>query len=224
MKVCRNFPASQEVRYSFAETLPLVESNESKQTKLLMHQIWWTATNSEELKILTITSVTQKWIPYWTHTHKAKKTANNLQNDIFSECDIPRNSEMVHFQHVGNVIKPSKKVTNLRKERKRKKSNREEKEGNNTQRFGERSEDSGSWKDDLLVVVTFMKCWSPSLTKGRSGMLRAGFIFKVPCSNLNTLDMATRRSDVFFTGRKRFRGTLIPKNIKTFTPTKFGKI
>ena len=60
--------------------------------------------------------------------------------------------------------------------------------------------------------VTFEKCISPNFTSGRVGILRAGFLTKVPSFSLNKLDITTSKSDVFLTGRNRLRGTLTPKD------------
>ena len=41
-------------------------------------------------------------------------------------------------------------------------------------------------------------------------MLRLGLRTKLPSRNMKRLDMTTRRSEVFLTGRNRLRGTLMP--------------
>ena len=61
---------------------------------------------------------------------------------------------------------------------------------------------------------TFVKSGSPSLTRGMEGKVRSGFMISVPFCKVKRLDMTTRRSEVFFTGRKRLRGTLTPVGIE----------
>ena len=61
---------------------------------------------------------------------------------------------------------------------------------------------------------TFVKSGSPSLTRGMEGKVRSGFMISVPFWRVKRLDMTTRRSEVFFTGRKRLRGTLTPVGIE----------
>ena len=61
---------------------------------------------------------------------------------------------------------------------------------------------------------TFVKSGSPSLTRGMEGKVRSGFMISVPFWRVKRLDMTTRRSEVFFTGRKRLRGTLTPVEIE----------
>lgn len=51
----------------------------------------------------------------------------------------------------------------------------------------------------------------PSLTSGTVGNERCLFITKLPRVSVNKLDITSKRSDVVLTGKKRRRGTLIPK-------------
>ena len=60
------------------------------------------------------------------------------------------------------------------------------------------------------VELTLVKSGSPSLTSGMEGKVRSGFIMSVPFLRVKRFDMTTKRSEVFFTGRNRRRGTLIP--------------
>ena len=60
------------------------------------------------------------------------------------------------------------------------------------------------------LELTLVKSGSPNLTSGMEGKVRSGFIMSVPFLRVKRLDMTTKRSEVFFTGRNRRRGTLIP--------------
>lgn len=51
----------------------------------------------------------------------------------------------------------------------------------------------------------------PSLTCGVVGNSLLGLMVSEPASRLYRLDMTRRRSDVVLTGRKRLRGTFIPR-------------
>ena len=63
---------------------------------------------------------------------------------------------------------------------------------------------------DDIFSHTFVKSGSPSLTRGMEGKVRSGFMMSVPFCRVKRLDMTTKRSEVFFTGRKRLRGTFMP--------------
>lgn len=51
----------------------------------------------------------------------------------------------------------------------------------------------------------------PSLTSGTEGNSRFSLIVRDPALRLYRLDITSRRSDVVLTGKKRLRGTFIPK-------------
>jgi len=55
---------------------------------------------------------------------------------------------------------------------------------------------------------------APSLTSGTVGNERCLFITKLPRLSVNKLDITSNRSAVVLTGKKRRRGTLIPKQKK----------
>lgn len=59
-------------------------------------------------------------------------------------------------------------------------------------------------------MVTLVK-EHPSLTCGVVGNSLLGLMVSEPASRLYRLDMTSSRSDVVFTGRKRLRGTLMPR-------------
>jgi hypothetical protein len=59
---------------------------------------------------------------------------------------------------------------------------------------------------------------SPSLTSGTVGNERCRFITKLPRVSVNKFDITSKRSDVVFTGKKRRRGTLIPKQKRFLNP------
>ncbi len=54
----------------------------------------------------------------------------------------------------------------------------------------------------------------PSLTSGTEGNERWAFITKFPRLSVNKFDITSNKSDVVLTGKKRRRGTLIPKETK----------
>ena len=54
-----------------------------------------------------------------------------------------------------------------------------------------------------LFFLTFLKCWSPSLTRGVVWNILSGDILSVPLCSVYRLDMISSRSEDFFTGRKR---------------------
>ena len=58
--------------------------------------------------------------------------------------------------------------------------------------------------------LTLEKCSSPSLTSGVVGNCLLLLITMQPCFSSYKLLMISSKSCVFFTGRKRLRGTLIP--------------
>lgn len=58
--------------------------------------------------------------------------------------------------------------------------------------------------------LTLLKWLSPNLTSGVVGNILCGDIIKLPPFKLYKFDMTNSRSDVFFTGKKRDRGTLMP--------------
>lgn len=62
----------------------------------------------------------------------------------------------------------------------------------------------------IFPMHTLVKSGSPSLTRGREGYTLAGFITRVPFFMSNRLDITSKRSEVFFTGRNRLLGTLMP--------------
>lgn len=51
----------------------------------------------------------------------------------------------------------------------------------------------------------------PSLTRGTVGNSRFSLMVKEPALRLYRLDITSRRSEVVLTGRKRLRGTFIPR-------------
>lgn len=51
----------------------------------------------------------------------------------------------------------------------------------------------------------------PSLTRGTVGNSRFSLMVKDPALRLYKFDITSRRSDVVLTGRKRLRGTFIPR-------------
>lgn len=57
---------------------------------------------------------------------------------------------------------------------------------------------------------TLAKWLSPSLTSGVVGNIRCGDMHSEPPFNEYKFDMTSRRSEVFLTGKKRDRGTLMP--------------
>lgn len=59
-------------------------------------------------------------------------------------------------------------------------------------------------------AFTFVK-ELPSLTRGTVGNSRFSLIVRDPALRLYKLDITSKRSEVVFTGRKRLRGTFIPR-------------
>lgn len=51
----------------------------------------------------------------------------------------------------------------------------------------------------------------PSLTRGTVGNSRFSLMVRDPALRLYKLDITSKRSDVVLTGRKRLRGTFIPR-------------
>ncbi len=58
-----------------------------------------------------------------------------------------------------------------------------------------------------MSCFTFLKFCSPSLTRGVDPNILSGDMLRYPCLRLYRLLMIRRRSEDFFTGRKRERGT-----------------
>lgn len=68
----------------------------------------------------------------------------------------------------------------------------------------------------IICCECFIRCGTlvkelPSLTWGVVGNSRLLLMVRDPASRLYRLDITSRRSDVVLTGRKRLRGTLMPK-------------
>ena len=59
-------------------------------------------------------------------------------------------------------------------------------------------------------INTFLKCSSPSLIRGVVLNWRCEDMINEPDFNSYKFDMTNIKSDVFLTGRKRERGTLMP--------------
>lgn len=91
---------------------------------------------------------------------------------------------------------------------------------NETPRPKVTSPDTVKWSSSMISGIlakrprnsfTLAKWFSPNFTKGVVGNIRCGDITKLPFFRLYKLDMTKSKSDVFFTGKKRERGTLIPR-------------
>lgn len=64
-------------------------------------------------------------------------------------------------------------------------------------------------------VLTLEKWLSPSLMRGTVGKALLGLMTRVPNFMWYRLLITSSRSDVFFTGRNRLRGTLMPDDKTT---------
>ena len=62
-------------------------------------------------------------------------------------------------------------------------------------------------KNRCVYYLTFLKFWSPSLTRGVDPNILSGDIVRYPFCMAYRLDMIRSRSEHFFTGRKRDLGT-----------------
>lgn len=81
------------------------------------------------------------------------------------------------------------------------------------------SPDTVKWSSSIISGIlakrprnsfTFEKWFSPNFTSGVVGNIRCGDIAKLPFFKWYKFDMTNSKSEVFFTGKKRERGTLIP--------------
>ena len=69
---------------------------------------------------------------------------------------------------------------------------------------------SGISSKRLRKSLTFEKLKSPNLISGGVGNIRFEFIINDPLCKWYKLLITRNKSDVFFTGKNRLRGTLIP--------------
>ena len=65
----------------------------------------------------------------------------------------------------------------------------------------------------MIQEITFLKCWSPSFTKGVDWNILSGDMAKEPCLKEYKLLMMRRRSELFLTGKNLDLGTLIPRQL-----------